>query len=201
MDPAVSSSPTRQRTVNMHGYSSSEWSILLCSLQIARRSFAAIRHYAKLPIVLVYLTCKNKYSRPDDRRMLMQWTVPQRYANHSKLPACISIDATTAIMQPHKVSVHVCVCVVAARENTGPVSESALRSDIHLNMRSWISFAVSGNFDSLRRKDDTTDIKCEDEREIEFELTAVVVCEAHSHEVFGRAVVIHLVTSVNTPFI
>lgn len=46
-----------------------------------------------------------------------------------------------------------------------------------------------------------TDIGYEDEREIELDLTNVVVCEAHSHEVFGRAVVIHLVTPVNTLFL
>lgn len=33
-------------------------------------------------------------------------------------------------------------------------------------------------------------------REIKLDLTNVIVCEAHSHEVFGWAVVIHLVTSV-----
>lgn len=32
----------------------------------------------------------------------------------------------------------------------------------------------------------------------ELDLTSVVVCEAHRHEVFGWTVVIHLVTSVNT---
>lgn len=28
-------------------------------------------------------------------------------------------------------------------------------------------------------------------------LTHVVICEAHGHEVFGRTIIIHLVTSVN----
>lgn len=34
--------------------------------------------------------------------------------------------------------------------------------------------------------------------QMELDLTNVVICETHGHEVFGRAVVIHLVTSVNT---
>ncbi len=46
-----------------------------------------------------------------------------------------------------------------------------------------------------------TGLDCEDGGQIEVDLTNVVVCEAHSHEVFGWAVVIHLVTPENTPFL
>lgn len=43
--------------------------------------------------------------------------------------------------------------------------------------------------------------ECKKFRENGLDLTDVVICEAHSHKVFGWGVVVHLVTSVNTPFL
>lgn len=119
---------------------------------------------------------------------LMKYTVSCWWTNRYKLLACISTNSTT--LRGNKEQAWVAV-KEAARPSCG-------RSTVYQHMHSWFPPALlclcSNGSNCERSISDTHNtwrVRTKD-------CTIVVVSEAHSHEVFGWAVVIHLVTPENT---
>lgn len=125
--------------------------------------------------------------------MLMQCTVSKWCTNHSALPACISKKKKVPSCKPTKQQ-HFLLQEKPQGEavvvTLAPTRASQMNTEHHC-------CANVPAHESLTRVTCMTDPGCEEETDW-IGCTSVVVCEAHSHEVFGWAVVIHLVTSVST---